>query len=204
MDELFTKHHLSWIVFPCTVWFFFVVPVIIDYLYILDPSPLLYVLQTSFTCLQLDFSLSYLCLLSKKEYNFNVVIVSNLFLFGLYFCILWKKSLPFQSSWGYLSILSWKAFLFLTFGFIIHLELFSIYKLTVKLIWISHSHQRRDKRNDYQNLRPAHEEETKEIIIWIHFSLSFWSYVRIPTAWGRKWNTSAQPLWAERKVQAEM
>ena len=163
MDELFTNHHLSWIVFLCAVWFFFVVPVIIDYLYILDPSPLLYILQTSFTWLQLDFSLSYLCLLSKKEYNSNVVIVSSLFLLGLYFYILRKKSLPFQSSWGYLSILSWEAFLFLTFGFIIHLELFSIYKLIVKLIWISHSHQRRDKRNDYQNLRPAHEEEAKEI-----------------------------------------
>lgn len=90
MDELFTKYHLSWIVFLCTVWFFFVVPVIIDYLYILDPSPLLYILQTSFTWLQLDFSLSYLCLLSKKEYNSDVV-KSNLFLLGLYFYILRKK-----------------------------------------------------------------------------------------------------------------
>lgn len=176
---------------------------IIDYLCILDPSPLLYGLQTSFTWLQLDFSLSYLCLLSKKEYNFNVVMVSNLFLLGLYLCILLKESLPFQSSWGYLSILSWKAFRFFTFGFTIHLELFSVYKLIVKLIWISHSHQRRDKRNDYQNLRPAHEEEAKEITIWIHFSLSFWPYVRIPTAWGRKWNTSAQPVWAEGKVENE-
>lgn len=162
MDELFTKHHFSWIVFHCTVWFFFFAPVIIDYLCILDPRALLYVLQTSFTWVQLDFSLSYLCLLSKKEYNFNVVIVSNSFLFRLYFCLLLKESLPFQSSWGYLSILSWKAFLFFTFSFTIHLELFSLYKLIVKLIWIS---QRRDKMNDYQNLRPAHGEEAKEITI---------------------------------------
>ena len=119
--------------------------------------------------------------------------------------ILFKQSLPDLAPQRYFFVFS--SVICIVFPFIlesaIHLELFSVYKLIVKLIWISHSHQRRDKRNDYQNLRRAHEEEAKEITIWIHFSLSFWSYVRIPTAWGRKWNTSAQPVWAEGKVETE-